>query len=185
MRSAAAACLISPIGVVTEATRRFRASASDSSCAVSMSARRLRSSMPSNMRRSGPVVMSGIGHSVFLGGGTLGGPARRQCADSMATRSDQTTPFHSETAPMLTGTRSAGGKRVPVEGQPLRRLRREPFARQRVEPSQRSLRAAREGRSLLGMSRGTECLTRAVGHAPYLQPFRLTAPSSRRSTPVR
>ena len=77
MRSAWAACLISPIGVVSEATRRRRASASDSSCAVSMSARRLRSSMFSNMRRSVPVVISGIGHSAFLGRGTFDGSGPR------------------------------------------------------------------------------------------------------------
>ena len=65
--------LISPIGVVSEATRRRRTAVSDSPRVVSMSACRLRSSMLSSMRRSGPVVIRGsmgISRSAFWVGGT-------------------------------------------------------------------------------------------------------------------
>src|SRR5882757_6116093 len=57
IRSAAAACLINEIGVVSDATSCRRASASDSPRAVSMSASRLRSSMFSTIARSVPLVI--------------------------------------------------------------------------------------------------------------------------------
>jgi arylsulfatase len=69
IRSAAAACLINEIGVVSDATSRRRALVSDRPRAVAMSASRLRSSMFSMIVRSVPMVIRLVlmgFHSILL-----------------------------------------------------------------------------------------------------------------------
>jgi hypothetical protein len=64
IRSATAACLSNPIGVVIDPTRRRRASASDRPRTVLINSARLRSSMLSSKRRSAPMVIRGIDHVI-------------------------------------------------------------------------------------------------------------------------